>query len=194
MKPTAKRLAWHRRHLLVRLLGSDRCRELSITQTLFLFMSLIVLTHAQASNRVPNLHEFALADINPQPATQVTFHTIAKGYRSSLHSMMEVVARNQSEWNLLWRNHSSVNAISLPPPVIDFDKEIVVGIFLGDKPTGGYDVAIIRAEQSNGDLVISFREKSPSKGAMVTQSLTQPFHMVRVIGGINSKVTFRRES
>jgi len=194
VSPRAKRLAfYHRRNPVAKPLGGFQYPRFAIAHIFFIVLSLVTLSHANASNRVPNLLEFAFAEMNP-PATQVTFQTIAKGYRSGLHAAMEVVARNQNEWNLLWRKHSSNEGASTTLPTIDFDKEIVVGLFLGDKPTGGYDVEIIRAEQSNRDLVISFREKAPRAGAMVTQSLTQPFHLVRVMGDSNSKVTFRRES
>ena len=79
-------------------------------------------------------------------------------------------------------------------PAINFVKYTVVGLFLGDKPTGGYEAAIVRAEPSNADLVILYRERSPTGQGMVIQSLTQPFHIIQVARAVNSGVIFRRES
>ncbi len=131
--------------------------------------------------------------INLKPTAPVTFRSLSKGYRSGVRAPLQIVARNQDEWTALWRQHVSSDSIFRPPPTIDFDKEVVVALFLGDKPTGGYDVQISRAEQSSESLTIYYREKSPSPGSMVTQALTQPFHIVRIIGDVSSDVTFRRE-
>jgi hypothetical protein len=124
--------------------------------------------------------------------TQVGFQTVAKGYRSGVRAPLQVVLRNQNEWETLWRRHTSIDVTPPPLPAIDFEKFTVVGLFLGDKPTGGYDVEIIRAEPSNADLVILYRETSPTGRGMVIQSLTQPFHIVQVTGAVNSGVIFRR--
>jgi len=126
--------------------------------------------------------------------TQVGFQTITRGYRSGVRAPLQIVAHTEPEWNALWRQHSSIEATPPPLPVIDFEKHNIIGLFLGDKPTGGYEVEIIRAEQSNNDLVIYHREKYPTGRGVVIQSLTQPFHIVRVTGAINSRVIFRRES
>jgi PrcB C-terminal len=77
---------------------------------------------------------------------------------------------------------------------VDFDREMVVGIFLGEKSTGGYEVEIVRAEQRDSSLYFYYREKAPPPGAMVTQALTQPFHLVRVAKYGNPQIIFRRDS
>jgi PrcB C-terminal len=77
---------------------------------------------------------------------------------------------------------------------VDFDREMVVGIFLGEKSTGGYEIEIVRAEQGDSSLYFYYREKSPPPGAMVTQALTQPFHLVRVAKYDNPQIIFRRDS
>jgi hypothetical protein len=129
-----------------------------------------------------------------KPAVQLSFQTIAKGYRSGVRESLQIVARNQAEWDSLWKRHLSVETNPPPTPAIDFNKQIVVGVFLGEKPTGGYDVEIIRAEQSDGALVIHYREKSPLPGSIAIQALTQPFHIIQVIRDDNLKPTFRRAS
>jgi len=70
-----------------------------------------------------------------------------------------------------------------------------VAIFLGEKPTGGYDITITRIERSGDELVINYQEKVPTPGGILVQAFTQPFHMVRIPSKeIGAKVTFRRMS
>lgn len=106
---------------------------------------------------------------------------------------MQIVVRTQTEWDSLWHRHYS-GANNRPPfPRIDFDRDWVVGIFLGTKPTGGYDVVITRAERRDSYLYVFYREKSPPSNAMVTQALTQPFDIVRVARDGNPEIIFRRD-
>jgi protease stability complex PrcB-like protein len=129
-----------------------------------------------------------------KPVVQLSFQTIAKGYRSGVRESWQIVAHNQAEWDSVWKRHLSVETNPPPPPAIDFNKQIVAAVFLGEKPTGGYDVEIIRAEQSDGALVLHYREKSPLPGSLAIQALTQPFHIIQVVRDDNLRPTFRRAS
>jgi hypothetical protein len=138
--------------------------------------------------------ELAVTPIAMRPVQPATFRSVVKGYRSGVRAPLQMVARSQSEWDALWRQHAFDGASSRPAPAIDFDREIVVALFLGDKPTGGYDVRISRADQTHDTLTIHYQERTPPPGALVSQAWTQPFHIVRIIGEVNSAVVFRPDS
>jgi protease stability complex PrcB-like protein len=126
--------------------------------------------------------------------TRLSTATVEKGYRSGVREPLQVVIRNQDEWNAFWKRHFFTSTNPPPAPIIDFNREMVVGIFLGEKRTGGYEVEIVRAERSDSALYFYYREKSPPPGAMVTQALTQPFHLVKLAKYENLQVIFRRDS
>jgi PrcB C-terminal len=127
-------------------------------------------------------------------ATPLSIATVQKGNRSAIRAPLQTIIRNQDEWKAFWKRHSSTDADQAPATIVDFDREMVVGIFLGEKSTGGYEVEIVRAEQRDSALYFYYREESPPPGAMVTQSLTQPFHLVKVAKYQNPQVIFRRDS
>jgi len=164
-----------------------------VARILLIVIGLTASTQAIAVDRSPEFCQFAAAEIDAKGMTEVEFQTVAKGYRSGVRTPLQVVARSQTEWEKLWRQHSSIEATS-PLPIIDFEKHIIVGLFLGDKPTGGYNVAITRAEQSDSDLIAYYEETLPRPGGIVIQTLTQPFHIVRVTRANYSNVIFRRLS
>jgi PrcB C-terminal len=127
-------------------------------------------------------------------ATRLSFQIIAKGVHSGIHESLKTAIRNDSEWRALWMKHASALSSAPPPPTVNFDEELVVVIFLGDKPTGGYSVEIGSAERSDGVLTVIYDERSPRTGGMTIQAFTQPFEIIRIaVTGIN-KVTFRRLS
>ncbi len=112
--------------------------------------------------------------------------TIAQGTRSAMDDPKETVARMASEWQTLWREHAG----SEPAPAVDFAKEMVAAVFLGTRPTGGYGVDIVAARREGAALIVEYRERRPPPGALASQALTSPFHIVR-IARHDGTVTFR---
>jgi hypothetical protein len=56
----------------------------------------------------------------------------------------------------------------------------VVGVFLGTRPTAGFQVEITGVREQDGALVVEYVERRPPSDAMVAQVLTAPFHLVTV--------------
>lgn len=100
--------------------------------------------------------------------------TVAQGTMSSIDEPLQVVVRSQAEWETLWKGHGS----SQPAPTVDFGKKMVVGVFLGSRPTAGYRVEIAEIVCDGSALVARYTEKKPPADRMVAQVLTAPFHLV----------------
>jgi hypothetical protein len=113
--------------------------------------------------------------------------------RSICKRQEDISLRATKEFSLRQR-HASISTSLPTAPAIDFNKEIAVGVFLGEKPTGGYDVKIVRAERIDGTLLISFVERTPRPDGIVTHAITQPFHIARVATNGTGAVGFRRMS
>ena len=115
-----------------------------------------------------------------QAQVSVPVTTISKGLYSGLREPLQVIIREQEEWAALWSRHAAVRRPAPSPPLIDFYAEMVIGLFLGQKSTGGYSVEITRAELDGANLKVFYRERNPPPGAILTQALTQPYHLVRL--------------
>jgi hypothetical protein len=105
--------------------------------------------------------------------------TIEKGAQSNVDAARRAVARTPDEWTALWKSHN----FDKPAPHVDFDREMVIAVFMGSRPTGGFSVQIVsvaeRAEQGGG-LLVTYHETSPKPGAITVQVLTFPYHIVAV--------------
>lgn len=155
-----------------------------------------IVTPLSSAAAAPETHwpaQMAAAS-GPNSAHQVSFQTIAMGSRSGVRQPLQIVLRTQDEWAALWQKHIAGEINSQPLASIDFNKDLVAAVFLGEKATGGYDVEIVRIERSGTALVIDYREKAPPTGGIVTQALTQPFHIVKVLAASNLTASFRRAS
>ena len=103
--------------------------------------------------------------------------TIDQGTQSRVEAARTVVVSSEEEWAKLWRVH----APDKPLPPVDFSREMVVGVFLGTKPTAGYGVQIVGTREEPSDsFVVRYRVASPPLGAMTAQVITTPYHLVAV--------------
>jgi PrcB C-terminal len=109
-------------------------------------------------------------------AGQVSVTSVAKGDLSGQQTPRQVTVRTPAEWKALWKDHSPTEKM----PAIDFTKNMVVGIFLGSKPSDGYEVEIVGVRTQEKDLVVEYVQKQPGRGTLAAQILTEPYHLVSV--------------
>lgn len=109
-------------------------------------------------------------------AAQAPFDSVAKGSMSGQQIAKQVIIRTPAEWSALWKDHAPTAKM----PVVDFTKRMVVGIFLGTKPSGGHDVQIVGVRTQDKDLIVEYVQKQPGRGTMAAQMLTEPYHLVSV--------------
>jgi hypothetical protein len=118
------------------------------------------------------------ADVPPKHS----FVSVAKGPRSGVRERKLAVVKSETEWADLWNLHAALATPRKEPPAVNFQSEMIVAVFAGEKRTGGYAIEITRVEQDpTKNLVEVFvRETKPPPGAITTQALTQPFHIVKL--------------
>src|SRR5688572_20969607 len=109
-------------------------------------------------------------------AQQPSFTNVAKGDVSGQQETKQVTVRSAAEWKALWNDHSPTEKM----PNVDFAKDMVVGIFLGSKPSAGHEVEIVAVRTQENELVVEYVQKQPGRGTMAAQILTEPYHLVAV--------------
>jgi hypothetical protein len=73
---------------------------------------------------------------------------------------------------------------------VDFNQDVVVAVAAGQRPTGGYEIAIDRVTQTNGGLTVEVVERTPGPNCMTTASLTQPVDVVLLPAADTKSLTF----
>ncbi|HVC18489.1 MAG TPA: protease complex subunit PrcB family protein [Vicinamibacterales bacterium] len=115
---------------------------------------------------------FALA-LAPQ-AHDLPMKVIAQGPLSDIATARQVVVRDAEAWQKLWQAHG----VTKLPPKVDFDQRMVVGVFLGTRPSSGYQVGIDRAYLDGADLVVDYVVHQPGPGTMTAPVMTAPYILV----------------
>ena len=106
----------------------------------------------------------------------VPMRSLDKGISSQIDVARQAAVRSDAEWNMLWSQHAGDRA----RPAVDFNREMVLAVFLGTRPTAGFSVEIVGAREDSGALVVSYRESRPPAGIVTAQVLISPYHFVAV--------------
>ena len=90
--------------------------------------------------------------------------------------------RDSANWDAWWHAHVANVTPAPSTPKVDFASQMVLAVTMGERPTGGYAVAISDVTYGAGGdpLLVVVRETAPLKDAIVTQALTAPYHFVTV--------------
>lgn len=89
---------------------------------------------------------------------------------------------------------NKIHAESYPMPAlpfVDFNTHLVLAAFMGQKPTGGYDIALENIALVPEDrLRVTVIATIPTEGAFVPQVLTSPYVLTVIERGAFSSVEF----
>jgi hypothetical protein len=107
-------------------------------------------------------------------AEPIPFKVLVQGGHSGVDERREVVARTAEEFKALDVSPPPDGA----PPKIDFATTMVVGVYMGTRPSGGHSVEITRIEREGADLVVTYRERAPGPNEIATMVMTSPFQLV----------------
>ena len=105
-----------------------------------------------------------------------------------IQTRRDVVVRTNAEWAALREEHHA--GPELAP--VDFSREMVVGVFLGSKPTAGWGVTIVSAVEEGGVLRVRYRETAPPPGSISAQVITFPYALVAIPTSAAKDVKFEK--
>lgn len=91
-----------------------------------------------------------------------------------------VVVDSAEKWKELWSRHSGEAEAALPE--VDFSREMIVAVFLGERSRGGVRVELIlQADPTDsGTLFVLYREVRVSTRRFTIEKICQPFEIRRV--------------
>jgi hypothetical protein len=102
--------------------------------------------------------------------------SLDKGSASDVSAARQVTVRDRDAWTSLWRAHRTTRS----PPDVDFSREMVVGVFLGSRPTAGFAVEIVAYREAGDGVVVQYRETTPAPDAITAQVIVSPYHLVAI--------------
>lgn len=100
---------------------------------------------------------------------------MARGNYSEVVAEQMVVIREPAVLDDIWRDAGEGE-----PPDVDFEREMVIAVFMGERRTGGHTIHVESVQGGDDGVTVSVRMEAPGRNCMTTQSLTQPYQIVRL--------------
>jgi hypothetical protein len=105
----------------------------------------------------------------PAPGGTIAMTTLNSDQMSGIGREQQAVARTEAEFQALWAKH----AVGRPAPAVDFSKHMVIGVFLGSRPSAGFQVQITSVRRDGNVLVVEWAERRPTAPSHI---ITVPMH------------------
>ncbi len=109
-----------------------------------------------------------------------------RGVQCAVREPRFAVFQHADKWTSFWEKALAPYSSRLAKvPAVDFTKDMVVGVFMGERTTPYYEIEIrsIRLEdqkEAGKALVVRYREISKMQGVFIPPFAVQPFHLKRV--------------
>ncbi|AAF11187.1 protease complex subunit PrcB family protein [Deinococcus radiodurans] len=120
-----------------------------------------------------------------QSMNTVNLSEVARGTNASAESPSVIVARNASEVRSLYGVAYGRQTGTPALPSLT-SGEALVGLFIGQRGTGGYGVRATGADVQGNTLNLRVELTAPGAGSITTQAITSPWVIVRVGGNFSS--------
>lgn len=115
---------------------------------------------------------------------EIVFETLSKDFYSMVEDQAFEVFRDP----IAFESRLASAGIDLQDG-IDFDTQTAIAVFMGQKPTGGYDIEVKRIVESGNRITVFYELLEPSQDDMVIQVITSPYHIV-TIGHTEKEIVF----
>jgi len=100
-----------------------------------------------------------------------------EGQHSRMKESLAVAVQSREKWEEIWRRHDP----EAPVPQVDFEKESVVVVFIGETARGGVTVdVIVQKDPIDSNRLNVFYREIVTRKSFTTQVECQPFAIVKV--------------
>lgn len=97
-----------------------------------------------------------------------------------------LIFNSEEEYNKVFLQCQTLIAVDFP----DLTQKRILGIFAGEKTSGGYDIKIQSVVENDCQIIVEYFEKAPAYGEPVTTVITYPSDYI-VLPKSNKPISFR---
>jgi len=110
----------------------------------------------------------------------IQYSVFREGTNGKLKTFRTYRIKTNADWQRTWTEVTGEPA-NLAPRGVDWMKDELWVICLGERPTGGYSLRFLGAEYLDTNIIeAKYGEVAPLRGEFVTQAITSPYIVVRV--------------
>ncbi|MDC3343961.1 protease complex subunit PrcB family protein [Pseudomonadales bacterium] len=99
---------------------------------------------------------------------------------NSITERANLVIKSREEWEEIWNGVSGVYLPQPETPEVDFDKNMIIAVFMGAKPNSCYSSLIAGIFKEEERIVVQVLEGHPGPSCICFSVITSPYHIVAV--------------
>ncbi len=117
-------------------------------------------------------------EAKPLIEENIAFVVLETGQDSQTLERKNYAARDQESFERVWKiAHGEDGAVM---PSIDFSTRYVIGVFAGEKTSGGHAIAVTDIIDHGDVRTVRTRLQEPGEGCINSQALTSPYQLITV--------------
>ena len=105
---------------------------------------------------------------------------LAKGLHSGIKHQEYHDVHNAADLATWWHRAYAGHGYIPKLPDVDFSKDMVIAVFMGEKSHGGYNIAVTNVQSADHNYNVQITVTAPGPGCRTTQAFVQPFEFVAV--------------
>jgi hypothetical protein len=115
-----------------------------------------------------------------EAASAPTWRTLAAGPYSGFHGEGRFVLSDDASWQVLWARHASDRQPAPTAPAVDFARERVAALFVGERANGCHTLQILDVQREEGGLVVRYATHNAGlqPERLCAAVITHPHHIL----------------
>ncbi len=154
-------------------------------------MVLVLLTVIMAACG-PAKQSTNMEDTSSENQKRLSFELLVQHSHGGYDKPQIKVIKEPTELQEIYAKINMTRRPGFPIPEVDFDTEMIIGLYMGEKNTGGFSIGIDSVEETKKELIIHVKETTP-EGGMVTMAICQPFCIVKM-PATKKEIVFKKVS
>jgi len=122
--------------------------------------------------------------------TKMTFTKLISDSYGGYHNQQFLIVKNNEALTKIYNQVNLFRKPGFPKPKIDFDKNMVIGLFLGEKKYGGYSISVNSIAKTKNNLIIYYKIDKPNQNGLKTMAINNPFYFC-TLKKTDKKVIFK---
>ena len=110
----------------------------------------------------------------------ITFETLAEDFYGGMTDSKFIVIKDETTLNEIYKLINKSKSPGIKIPIINFEKETVLVLFLGEKSSGGHSISVEQILDENEKVTVKYKVTLPKLGEMVTTVMTQPYCIIKI--------------
>lgn len=140
-------------------------------------LSVLIFTMVSCKTKIKSPNN-TLVIVDKSLIEKTSFTKILSGSHSNILDKKNIIIKSQEDLESIYSTINSTRSPNHKIPEIDFTKNYVLGLFMGSKTSGGFDVMVSSVVKNEKDITIYYVNISPS--GMVTNVITHPFYLASI--------------